>query len=133
MVEGECNCGAIAFEVDAELNDVFICHCSICRRATGSNGIAVVVVEKELFSWVRGEYQVNTWKKPAADWQVWFCKICGSPVPGINDETRMFIPAGLITTGGDALAVAHHIWVGSKARWDRIGDDGQCHETAYQE
>lgn len=133
MVQGECNCGAIAFEVDAELNDVFICHCSICRRATGSNGIAVVVVEKQLFSWIRGEHEMVTWKKPAADWQIWFCRICGSPVPGINDESRMFIPAGLITTGGDALAVIHHIWVGSKARWDRICDDGQCHETAYQE
>jgi hypothetical protein len=48
MTRGECNCGAVQFEIDADLTDVFVCHCSICRRSTGSNGIAVVVVLPDL-------------------------------------------------------------------------------------
>ena len=40
MATGECNCGAVQFEIDAQLSGVFVCHCSICRRSTGSNGIA---------------------------------------------------------------------------------------------
>jgi hypothetical protein len=40
MARGECNCGAVAFEADADLSGVFVCHCSICRRSTGNNGIA---------------------------------------------------------------------------------------------
>ena len=105
MVRGECNCGAVQFEIDAELADVFMCHCSICRRSTGSNGIAVVVVPNEQFRWVRGQEHIATWKKPNADWQTWFCSVCGSPVPGENDATRKFVPAGSITEGGDALKV----------------------------
>ena len=111
---------------------MFVCHCSICRRATGSNGIAVVVVDNADFRWVRGEENVTSWKMPDADWQIWFCRSCGSPVPGLNVESRMFVPAGLITDGGDSLKVKHHIWVDSKAVWDEIGDAGRQHREAFE-
>ena len=130
MVRGECNCGAVTFEAD-EVSGLFVCHCSICRRSTGSNGIAVAIVRNEDFRWLSGEQQIVTWKKPDADWQAWFCGICGSPLPGVNDESRMFIPAGLITEGGDDLRVRHHIWVDSKADWDEIGDSGTQHRGAF--
>ena len=132
MARGECNCSAIGFEIRAELSDVFVCHCSICRRATGSSGIAVVVVDNADFRWSRGKEYVTSWKKPDADWQMSFCKICGSPVPGLNDESRMFVPAGLITDGGDSLKVKHHIWVDSKAVWEVIGDSGRQHREAFE-
>ena len=132
MACGECSCGAVTFEIDADLSDVVICHCSLCRRSTGSNGIAVVVIDNDVFRWTRGEELITTWKKPGADWQTWFCRICGSPLPGINDASRMFVPAGLITDGGEFLNVAHHIWVDSKAAWDEIGDTGQRHREAFE-
>lgn len=127
MAAGECNCGAVKYRIESDLTDVIECHCSICRRATGANGIAVVLVPLDRFSWVSGEDHVATWKKPNGDWQIWFCKVCGSPVPGENDPTRIFVPAGSLTEGGESLRVAHHIWVGSKAVWDEIGDDGIQH------
>ena len=132
MALGECNCGAISFAINEALSDVFVCHCSICRRATGSNGIAVVVVDNTDFRWLGGKEHVTSWKKPDADWQIWFCRICGSPVPGLNDESRMFVPAGLITEGGDSLQVKHHIWVDSRAVWDEIGDSGRQHREAFE-
>ena len=131
MARGECNCGAVAFEISADLPGVIVCHCSICRRSTGSNGIAVVVIENDAFRWTRGEENISTWKKADADWQTWFCRVCGSPLPGENDESRMFVPAGLISEGGEALRVIHHIWVDSKAAWDEIGDAGQRHDHAF--
>jgi hypothetical protein len=132
MARGECNCGAVAFEIDCDLSGVFVCHCSICRRATGSNGIAVVVIDNDALRWIRGEELITTWRKPDSDWQTWFCRVCGSPLPGINDETRMFVPAGLISEGGESLRVIHHIWVGSKAVWDEIGDSGKQHLEAFE-
>lgn len=132
MAQGECNCGAVAFEAAYDLSGVFVCHCSICRRFTGSNGIAVVIVDNDLFRWVRGEENIAVWSKPHADWQSCFCRVCGSALPGPNDEERMFIPAGMISEGGESLRVTHHIWVGSKAVWDEIGDSGQQHIEAFQ-
>lgn len=130
MAKGECNCGAVAFEITSALPGVIVCHCSICRRATGSNGIAVVVVDNAAFRWLRGQDQVASWKKPAADWEMRFCRTCGSPVPGRNDEARMFVPAGLIVEGGESMEVTHHIFTESRAPWDEIGDAGkQCPEA----
>ena len=132
MVKGECNCGAVTFEVTADVRDVYVCHCSICRRATGANGIAVVVVPNESFRWCAGLEHVTSWKKPEADWQTWFCAVCGSRVPGMDNPRTMFIPVGTITSGGEALRVAHHIWVDSRAPWDVIGDDGQLHPESIR-
>lgn len=132
MLTGRCNCGAVAFEIDSEASGVYVCHCSICRRSTGSNGIAVVVVDNAAFRWLQGKDKIATWKKPGTDWQTWFCKVCGSPLPGVNDALRMFVPAGLISEGGEALKVIHHIWVDSKAPWDEIGDTGQQHAQALE-
>jgi hypothetical protein len=58
--------------------------------------------------------------------------VCGSPLPGANDAARTFVPAGLILEGGERLKVAHHIWVGSKAAWDEIGDAGKQHHEAFK-
>ncbi len=131
MIRGECNCGAVTFEVDAPVTDVYVCHCSICQRSTGSNGIAVVIVARDAFRWLGGQAQVATWKKPDAHWQTWFCSRCGSRLPGDNDEAHMFVPAGLITEGGEALEVAHHIYVDSRAAWDEIGDTGKQHADVF--
>jgi hypothetical protein len=127
MARGECNCGAVKFEIDAELSGIYMCHCSICRRFTGSSGIAVVVVPNEQFRWVQGRDLVTTWKKPGAEWEAWFCSVCGSATPGENDPRTTFVPAGSISQGGEALKVVHHVWVGSKAAWDEIGDAGRQH------
>ena len=132
MISGACNCGAVAFEVSEDVRDVYICHCSICRKWSGTNGMAVIVVPKTAFRWIRGEEQVSIWKKPDADWASYFCPTCGSSLPGENDPERMFIPAGLISGGGDKLKAAAHIFVDSKAAWDEIGDDGVCYAGAFE-
>ena len=132
MARGECNCGAVSFEINVDLSGVFMCHCSICRRSTGTSGNAVVLVKNNDFRWIRGEQQISTWRKPGHDWQIWFCRVCGSQLPGANDESTTFIPAGLISDGEDSLKVIHHIWVDSKANWDEIGDSGKQHHEAFE-
>jgi len=132
MTRGRCNCGEVAFEVLEQASDIYFCHCSICRRATGSNGIAVIVVNSDNFRWLKGENSIKTWTKPAHDWQSNFCTTCGSSVPGKNDDVRMYVPAGLLSDADLTLKVAHHIWVGSKANWDEIGDSGKQHINGFE-
>ncbi|WP_306250269.1 GFA family protein [Parvularcula sp. IMCC14364] len=132
MATGACNCGLVAFEVSEEVTDVYVCHCSICRRSTGADGIAVVLVPNTAFRWIRGENMIATWRKPNAQWQTWFCRTCGARVPGTNDEGRMFVPAGAISQGGEGLRVVHHLHVGSKAPWQVIGDAGKQHMEGFE-
>lgn len=131
MASGACNCGAVRFEILSALSDVFVCHCSICRRFSGNHGVAVVIVANEQFRWVGDTRHLRTWSKPGHDWQSHFCGVCGSALPGPNDADRMFVPAGLITEGGESLRVAHHIWVDSCAPWDEIGDGGVQHPGEF--
>ena len=131
LIKGECNCGAVSFETSSSVEQVFICHCSICRRSTGGAGIAVTIVEKDSFNWLSGKALINTWHKPNHDWQTSFCTVCGSSLPGKNDKERIYIPVSLLNCGTENLKVAHHLYVGSKAAWEVIGDEGKQHLGAY--
>ena len=128
-MKGECNCGAVSFEVTGPVMGVIQCHCSLCRRYTGTANISVVLADRADFHWRSGADKVSHWRHPGADWESAFCQVCGSPAPGDNDEDRVFIPAGILSEGVDDLKVIHHIFVGSKAAWDEIGDEGEQHDT----
>ena len=131
MLKGECNCGAVSYQAEGSVSDVFICHCSICRRSTGSGGIAVSIVASEKFEWLAGQEQIRYWSKAGHDWHTYFCKVCGSTLPGANDERNVYIPVGTIVKGGENLKVAHHLYVNSKASWEEIGDSGKQHPEGY--
>ena len=118
-------------QVSVPLTD--ICHCSLCRKYSGVHGVAVVLFPTKAFRWLRGEDQISTWKRPGGNWRSWFCKTCGSPLPGGNDEAgeQMFAHAGVFDEGVDDLTVAHHLWTDSKAPWDQICDGGKRHPKGY--
>ena len=128
---GHCNCGQVRFELRTQSPDVYVCHCSLCRRATGSIGVTVVVVPKHQFSWTTGNEYVRRWRMPDHDWECSFCTECGSHLPGANDDDSVYVPAGLIDEGQEHLTVKHHIWVSSKAPWHDIGESGQRHERGF--
>jgi len=133
MIIGECNCGAVSFEIITPVEDVYICHCSICRRNTGGSGVAVTIVGNENFKWITGTSNKNTWSKPNHDWEASFCVTCGSALPGKNSETNLYVPVSLLNNGVERLKVVHHIFVGSKANWEEIGDSGKQHISALAE
>ena len=133
LVEGSCNCRKVKFNVSQPLADVYVCHCSICRKSTGSGGIAVAVVPSSSLSWLEGQSSIQTWSKPDHDWLTNFCITCGSPLPGKNDDETTYIPVSLLDSGYENLQVKHHIWVGSKAIWEEIGDSGKEHQEAFGE
>lgn len=121
--EGSCNCGAVKFKIKVVPQDVYVCHCSICRKATGGSGISVTVVPNETFEWISGKENIKTWKKPNHDWETSFCLKCGSSLPGKNDDEAMYVPAGLLDTGFEQLKVKQHLFVDSKAVWEEISHD----------
>jgi hypothetical protein len=43
--KGSCHCGKVKFEVDADLDHVRVCDCSICRR----RGALIHRVEEQAF------------------------------------------------------------------------------------
>jgi len=131
VVAGECNCGAVSYEVDSDLSEVFVCHCSLCRKSTGSGGIAVALADRAAFRFLSGEDSIVKWTKPNHDWHTFFCKTCGSALPGENDSTQIYIPVGTLSSGHENLQTAHHLYTNSKASWEAIGDSGKQHPEGY--
>lgn len=131
LAKGSCNCGNVSFEIQVELTDVYLCHCTICRKSTGSSAIAVTVVKNENFQWLSGESFIKCWQKPNHDWQTSFCTECGSPLPGKNDEKTTYIPVSLLDTGNEKLSVKHQMFTDSKASWVAISEHGTIHQNEF--
>ena len=122
VATGGCLCGAIRYELHGRLPPVGMCHCSLCRRASGSRSNAVLNVRAERFVWLAGEDHMGEYRTPTG-WGSFFCKTCGSPTPHrLSNGERVLIPAGTLDAD-PGPRVAGHIFVGSKASWDIIGDD----------
>jgi hypothetical protein len=123
VVSGRCLCGAFRFTVAGPLENVRLCHCDYCRRGNGSAYSANCRVPAERFSVVHDDGTLRKFENtPGA--ARYFCGACGSPVFAQveNDPEHIRIRLGTLDREAAAEVVAH-VWVGSKARWDRISDD----------
>jgi hypothetical protein len=122
VATGGCLCGAVRFGLTEKLAPVGFCHCSKCRRVSGTGSNAVLNVRRDRFAWVSGEDRLKRYALPSG-WSNVFCADCGCPMPQPTpDGGRMFVPAGALD-GDPALDIAGHIFVGSKPRWVAICDD----------
>lgn len=130
--QGGCLCGALRYEIAGRVSGVGQCHCSVCRKGTGCGSTAVVVAGAKSFRWLEGEGSEARFARPGG-WSVSFCPTCGSPVPKLHENGKVvLIPVGGLD-GDPGLAVAQHIFVGSKAGWDVLGDDAPRHEEGADE
>jgi hypothetical protein len=119
---GGCLCGAVRYAVHGRLPPVGMCHCSQCRRVSGVGSNAVLSVRAERFEWLAGEDHWREFRLPSG-WSSVFCPTCGSPAPQrLANSDRVLVSAGTLDAD-PGPAVAGHIFVGSKASWDVIGDD----------
>jgi hypothetical protein len=127
MIRGSCLCGEVCFEVDASKGELRLCHCSLCRKASGSGSAALLNVPYDCFRWLGGQELISTYERPSG-YGVVFCRACGSPLPDSDRRRTMFdIPAGLLDENPE-LAIAKHIYVGSKASWDVIAGGAARYE-----
>jgi hypothetical protein len=82
----------------------------------------MMVVQAEAFTWLAGEEDRRHFLLPSG-WSNTFCPTCGSPTPQLMpDGSRYWVPAGALDQD-PGPAVSGHIFVGSKASWDIIGDE----------
>lgn len=120
MLRGECLCGAVGYEVKDAFAAAFNCHCSKCRKATGSAFKPMGVVPHAAVSLTRGQDALLIYGDPDATHDV-HCAVCGSPLFSVIDNGNTHVALGtLIDT--PTIAPQFHIYVGSKAPWYEIAD-----------
>jgi hypothetical protein len=85
-VDGNCHCGAITFEAEADPEAVYVCHCTDCQSISGSPFRWAVNIPKERFrllAWSPKTY-VKRAESGAENHQV-FCPDCASPIYSTSD------------------------------------------------
>jgi hypothetical protein len=122
MHTGSCLCGAVGYEVRGDLGTAVYCHCSRCRKASGSAFASNVVVAAKDFVVVKGQDSLTTFSTPEGVHRA-FCAKCGSPIISRRDSLPdvLRLRLGSLDTPVPAPPSAH-IFVGSKAAWWEIRD-----------
>jgi hypothetical protein len=126
MIQGGCLCGAVRFEIGRAVGPFELCHCSRCRRASGSAFVAGLGVDVTDFRLLSGAELVTRWEAPVRErppgYRTAFCARCGSPVPDPPAGATWFeIPAGLLDDD-PGVRPDRHIFVEGKSPWFEITD-----------
>ncbi|MBW2417431.1 MAG: GFA family protein [Deltaproteobacteria bacterium] len=127
MLTGRCLCGEVTYEIEGKISPIWLCHCSKCRRWTGSAFHASAACSPDRFHWLSGVDSIGEYEDTPS-YKVRFCKRCGTPVPWHDaDRDLVFVHVGGLNED-PGRAIAHHIFVGSKAPWFEILDDRAQYE-----
>lgn len=127
-LRGQCLCGAVHYAVDDAFVYALNCHCSQCRRATGSAFKPFAGIGRDKLSITGGHEHLLVFGDPHANHDL-RCARCGSLLFSVVREgAYAHVTLGTLMDSPSIRPTAH-IFVGSKAPWFEITDTmPQYHE-----
>lgn len=128
-IDGGCLCGDVKYRLEGGVRGFQYCHCSRCRRFTGSAHAANVFVAPENLQWIQGEDRVGTFMLEAEPaFPTSFCRRCGSSMPSMSSTGKFWVvPAGGLD-GDPGIEPRRSIFWGSRAPWYRGVQDLPIHD-----
>jgi hypothetical protein len=119
-VEGQCHCGAIAYEAEVEPGTIAICHCADCQRQSGSAFRTNIPTPIDKFRVLRGtpKKYIKTVDSGAKRVHA-FCANCGGPVYACAAENPQTysLRVGALNQRYDLGAPARQIWTKRRFPW----------------
>lgn len=123
---GKCLCGAVQFNIDKTSLKAYQCHCSLCRKQSGTYSNLGSIIPKSSFRFLQGSEEITSWVKENG-FRSDFCSRCGSPVPNILRDTEYYwIPIGLLEHD-ENIELISHIYLNSKAHWEKESPNAERH------
>jgi hypothetical protein len=133
ILAGECFCGAVRYAVADEFAYALNCHCSNCRRTTGSAFKPFAGIARDKLKLTKGGDGLMIHGDPRGHDA--HCGRCGSLLYSVV-WAGAFVHVAMGTLIDDpSIRPTAHIFVGSKAPWFAISDDlpqYQRHVTASE-
>jgi len=119
-LEGGCQCGAVRYVASGEPIMTALCHCSMCRRASGAPAVAWIMFKEECVAFTRGAPRHHA---SSPDARRGFCGSCGTPlcfgaryIPGVIDLT-----VGSLDQP-DLVHIDFHYWYSKRLSWLHVED-----------
>ena len=122
MLTGSCLCGGVKYEIDGAIEKITNCHCSLCRKMSGSAFSSGATILTSSFRFVAGEELVKEWESSPGYHRV-FCGRCGSPIlkRKVKDPEQLRLRVGTLDSD-PGVTMSKHMHVSSKAPWVEIKD-----------
>ena len=120
MYKGSCLCGSIQFELDGDVSDIIHCHCSLCRKASGSAYATNGFINAEDLR-LTDKNSTLTFYESSEGKRKYFCRTCGAPIFSSNSQSpdRYRLRLGSLDSGICERPISHN-FVTSKANWEDL-------------
>lgn len=117
-ISGSCLCRKVTYTISGNLGIFQYCHCSRCRKFSGSAFASNLMVSPDDFKWKSGEELVGRYElEEAKHFATSFCKNCGSSLPWLSQSGKaVIVPAGTLD-GDPEIRPSQNIYCGSRAVW----------------
>ena len=103
-ITGSCLCGAVCFEVDDNFQQLNLCHCDQCQRATGSAHASNLFTDPGNIRWTEGKNA--------------FCTECGSGLPYVSKTGKsLIVQAGVLNEAFASNPTVRNIFWSERADW----------------
>jgi hypothetical protein len=122
MLTGSCLCGGVKYEIDGAIDKITNCHCSLCRKMSGSAFSSGATIPARSFRFITGNELIKSWESSPGYFRE-FCGRCGSPIlkRKAKDPETLRLRVGTLDSD-PGLAPSRHLHVDSKAPWVEIKD-----------
>jgi len=121
MLSGECYCRAVRYAVADAFEYALNCHCSNCRRTTGSAFKPFAGIARDKLGIASGDDNVMIYGDAAGHDA--HCRRCGSLLYSVvRDGAYVHVAMGTLVDD-PSIRPSAHIFVGSKAPWFSVTDD----------
>ncbi len=121
---GSCLCGTVSFKSTGEAAMTAHCHCTDCRKSSGTGHASHIAIPKEQIS-IKGN--VKGYSKPADSGNIvtrYFCPECVSPIYSTNSGLEALIfPRASILDNPDSFEAKVVVYRDSAVSWDKIDNN----------
>jgi hypothetical protein len=118
-IEGNCHCGAIAYEATVDPAKAVICHCDDCQTLSGAPFRASVSAKAADFRFLKGEPRVYVKTAESGNRRAQgFCADCGSAIYATSADNPQFYNLRLGAVKQRAqIPPLRQIWCDSALSW----------------
>ncbi|CAE7007839.1 hypothetical protein CFE70_001507 [Pyrenophora teres f. teres 0-1] len=128
VFKGGCRCGGVQYTCSAAPSDITLCHCRACQQVSGSAFLAFTQVPKKALSFSQSDTRKVLRLSDVAERT--FCSGCGAPITMTFPSDPDGLALCMSTVDLESLKtesapkVVKHIFLGEKAPWFVLADDG---------
>ncbi|MBQ4835358.1 GFA family protein [Pseudoalteromonas luteoviolacea] len=120
MYKASCLCNAVQLEINGPIESIIHCHCSLCRKSSGTAYATNGFIATSSLKIVTGEELIQSYAfKPGRLRH--FCSRCASPLFSSNADLpeKLRLRLGVLDSDIEERPGSHN-FVSSKANWDEI-------------